>query len=64
MSCDICGRRNCSRVFHSIAEQNKYEKVTEAFDKARELREQVRSEPDDDENTWPGNDKNEHPESP
>ncbi len=53
MACDICGRGNCSASFHSIEEQNRYEKVIEAFKKARELREQVRSEPDDDADTQP-----------
>ena len=48
MSCDICGRGNCSRILHSISERHKYAEVMEAFDKAREMRELVRSEPDDE----------------
>ncbi len=44
MSCDICGRSSCCNSFHSLAEQEKYEKVIELFDKARELREEIRNE--------------------
>lgn len=44
VSCDICGRGSCSPCFHSLEEQEKYEKVIEAFDRARELREKVRNE--------------------
>lgn len=44
MSCDICGRGSCSTCFHSIAEQERYEKVIDAFNHARELREQVANE--------------------
>ena len=44
MSCDICGRGSCSESLHSLEEQERYEKVIEAFEKARELRAQVRSE--------------------
>ena len=44
MSCDICGRGNCCVSFHSLEEQNRYEKVIEAFDKARDLRQQIRDE--------------------
>jgi len=44
MSCDICGRGSCCDSFHSLEEQQRYEKVIEAFDKARELRAQVRAE--------------------
>ena len=43
MSCDICGRGSCATWFHSIAEQERFEKVIEAFDKAREMRDEVRS---------------------
>lgn len=42
MSCDICGRGSCSESFHSLEEQERYEKVIEAFEKARELRAKVR----------------------
>jgi transcription elongation factor Elf1 len=48
MGCDICGRGSCTTAFHSIAEQERYEKVIEAFDHARELREQVRNEDQED----------------
>jgi transcription elongation factor Elf1 len=44
MSCDICGRGSCCPSFHSPEEQDRYAKVIEAFDKARELRDQVRNE--------------------
>lgn len=44
MSCDICGRGNCIESFHSAEEQRRYEKVIEAFDRARELRREVREE--------------------
>lgn len=46
--CDICGRGSCCPAFHSIEEQARYEKVIEAFDRARELRQQVRDELDED----------------
>jgi len=29
MACEICNRNNCSRSFHSIAEQEEYEEVHE-----------------------------------
>ena len=41
MACDICGRGACCPSFHSFEEQKRYEKVIEAFDRARELRESV-----------------------
>ena len=44
MSCDICGRSSCTESFHSLEEQEQYEKVIEAFERARELRAQVRAE--------------------
>ena len=42
--CDICGRGACYPSFHSIEEQNRYEKVIEAFEHARGLREEVRQQ--------------------
>ncbi len=42
--CDICGRPSCCESFHSLEEQERYEKVVDAFDSARELREQVSNE--------------------
>lgn len=42
MSCDICGRGSCCNSFHSLEEQERYEKVIAAFDRARELRDEVR----------------------
>lgn len=44
MSCVICGRNSCSESFHSLEEQERYEKVIDAFERARELRAQVRAE--------------------
>lgn len=44
MSCDICGRGSCTESFHSMEEQERYEKVIEAFNKARALRDKVREE--------------------
>ena len=46
--CDICGRGSCCESFHSLEEQKRYEKVIEAFDRARELRQQVRDELDEE----------------
>lgn len=42
MSCDICGRGACANWMHSADEQKRYEKVIDAFDRARELRDEVR----------------------
>lgn len=44
MSCDICGSSACTTSFHSLEEQELYADVIATFDKARELREQVRVE--------------------
>jgi len=30
MSCEICGRGNCTRAFHSLDEQNDYDKAADA----------------------------------
>lgn len=49
MSCDICGRGNCCESFHSLEEQEKYVKVIEAFERARDLRNQVRKEIEEEE---------------
>ena len=49
MSCDICGKGNCTESFHSTVEQERYEKVIELFERARELREKIRDEIDEDE---------------
>lgn len=46
--CDICGRGSCSESFHSLEEQERYEEVIAAFDKARELRQKVRDELDEE----------------
>lgn len=42
MSCDICGRGACIPSFHSLEEQKQFEKVIDAFDRARDLRERTR----------------------
>lgn len=42
--CDICGRNSCANWMHSEDEQKRFEKVIDAFDRARELREAVRNE--------------------
>lgn len=54
MSCDICGRGACSVTFHSHDEQNRYEKVIELFDRAREERQKVRDSLRDDHNDGEG----------
>lgn len=46
--CDICGRRSCCPSFHSLEEQARFEKVIEAFDRARELRQKLREEMDEE----------------
>lgn len=46
MSCDICGRGSCANWFHSIDEQERYAKVIELFEKARELRADIKSQPE------------------
>jgi len=40
--CDICGRSSCATWMHSIEEQEKYSKVIELFEEARELRDEIR----------------------
>lgn len=42
MSCDICGRGSCCTAFHRFEEQERYEKVIAAFEKARALRDDLR----------------------
>ncbi len=49
MSCDICGRGSCRESFHSLEEQERFEKVIEAFEKARALRAKVRAEIEEEE---------------
>ena len=43
MACDICGRGSCADWFHSIEEQERYAEAIEAFERAREIRERIRS---------------------
>ena len=38
MSCDICGRGNCTPIYHNRKEQQQFKPVIEAFEYARELR--------------------------
>lgn len=40
--CDICGRGACAAWMHPEDEQKRYEKVIEAFERARDLRDAVR----------------------
>ena len=44
MSCDICGRGSCCVSFHSMEEQEEYAAVIELFDKARDMRAQIKQE--------------------
>lgn len=38
MSCEICGRGNCTRSFHSLNEQNEFDKVADNIkDRMRNL---------------------------
>ena len=46
MSCDICGRSSCAAWMHSLEEQERFENVIEAFDRARALRDQLSAEID------------------
>ena len=46
--CDICGRGSCAAWMHSAEEQERYADVIEAFDRARDLRDQIRAEDIDD----------------
>lgn len=50
MSCDICGRGSCCPMFHSGEEQRRFEKVIEAFDRAREMRARVNTDLDEEAN--------------
>lgn len=43
MSCDICGRGACAAWMHSFEEQERYSKVIEIFEHARELRDEIRN---------------------
>ena len=44
MSCDICGRGSCAAWMHSSEEQERYAKAIDAFDRAREIRQQIKDE--------------------
>lgn len=46
MSCDICGKGACCVSFHSLDEQERYAKVIDAFEKARDMRIKVREDLD------------------
>lgn len=48
MSCDICGRGSCASWMHSTEEQERYAEVIEAFERARDIRDRIRNEDDDD----------------
>lgn len=49
MSCHICGRSSCADWMHSIKEQEKFAPAIELFEKAEELRRQIASQEDDEE---------------
>ena len=49
MSCDICGRSSCANWMHSEEQIDRYSKVIEAFEKARELRKQLEEEEEEEE---------------
>ena len=38
MSCEICGRSGCTRSFHSLGQQEKYDERQEMSDDVEELR--------------------------
>ena len=31
MACEICGRSNCSRCFHSVEEQQNFDEIIEPY---------------------------------
>mgnify|MGYP001213333085 FL=1 len=49
MSCDICGGSSCANYFHSTDEQERYAKVIELFERAREERDRVKNSETDEE---------------
>lgn len=49
MSCDICGRGSCAVSFHTLEEQERFEKAIEAFERARDLRRKIRQQMDEEE---------------
>ena len=48
MGCDICDKESCCPSFHSLEEQERFEKVIEAFDRAREMRTELNQELDEE----------------
>lgn len=42
--CDICGRGSCCESFHSLEEQERYAPAIALFEKARELRYEIKHE--------------------
>ena len=46
--CDICGRGSCAAWMHSAEEQEKYSEAIDAFEKAREIRQRIRDEDDEE----------------
>ncbi len=48
MSCDICGRGACANWMHSEEEQERFAKVIELFEKAREERQRVLDNDDEE----------------
>ena len=47
--CFICGRSSCCESFHSIKEQEKYAPAIELYERAIELRDKIRNEPNNEE---------------
>lgn len=45
MSCDICARSSCAAWMHTAEEQKQFEKVIDAFNYARQLRDDAREYP-------------------
>ncbi len=39
MGCEICGRNSCTRIFHSLEEQDEFDRIN----KTDELKERLRS---------------------
>ena len=49
MSCDICASGSCCASFHSLEEQERFRMVIEAFERARNLRDEVQAQIEEEE---------------
>lgn len=49
MACLICGRGSCCESFHTIEEQERFAPAILLFERAVELREEIRNQMDADE---------------